>query len=201
LIEELAPGFGAAPTTGVRPIQPLALDLIKHFEGWFPEVYDDPVGYCTVGYGHLLAFSPCSSIDTSAFSGGLTLEKGEDLLEADTSGARYAVQRLVTADLNDEQFGALTSFVFNLGRGNFSKSTLLRLINIGEYDRASSEFGRWVLAGGRVLPGLEIRRACERALFVGSLKYGPNGEFSRDNCMEFGAAPIAGELIDIYVGE
>lgn len=73
--------------------------------------------------------------------------------------------------LNDDERGALTSFVFNLGAGNLASSTLLKLLNSGDRGGAGIQFGRWVYAtvnGVRTrLPGLVARRAAEEALFVG----------------------------------
>ena len=207
LIERLLSGetLGITPGDGARPVSSLGLSLIKHFEGWFASPYNDPVGYCTIGYGHLLGLKRCSAIDVNSYmsSRGYSIpldgEDGERLLNSDTAGARRAVERLVTVPLSRDQFSALASFVFNLGEGNFRKSTLLRLLNGGRYDAASNEFPRWVRAGGRVLNGLVIRRACERTLFLGRLRPGADGEFSRDACETLGIAPSGTELLDIDV--
>lgn len=202
LVEQFEEDFSAAQSnTEIRPMIPVATELIKHFEGWFPKAYDDPAGYCTIGYGHLLALKQCSQTKLGAFADGLSLDQGEILLLEDSREARKAVQSLVKSDLTDEQFGALSSFVFNVGVGNFSKSTILKLLNIEEYDRASLEFQRWVRAKGQVLPGLQVRRGCEAALFVGQLKLGDDRLFDRSQCIELGAAPTAGDLIDIETGE
>ena len=71
----------------------------------------------------------------------------------------------VKVPLNPNQFGALTSFTYNLGAGNLRSSTLLRKLNAGDYAGAAAEFARWNKAGGKVLKGLTRRRAAERALF------------------------------------
>ncbi len=76
------------------------------------------------------------------------------------------MHRLVTVDLDQDQFDALVSFTFNLGAGNLQSSTLLKLLNQGEYTQAADQFLRWNKAGGRVLPGLTRRREAERALFL-----------------------------------
>jgi hypothetical protein len=64
------------------------------------------------------------------------------------------------------------SFAFNVGMGNVRSSTLLRLLNQGNYDGAAAQFGRWIKAGGRVLRGLVRRRAAERALFTSATHQG-----------------------------
>ena len=64
------------------------------------------------------------------------------------------------------QFDALVSFIFNLGIGNFNKSTLKRRILAGANDTAiANEFRRWNKAGGKVLPGLVARREAEAQLW------------------------------------
>ena len=68
--------------------------------------------------------------------------------------------------MNDNQFAALVSFVFNCGIGNFKRSTLLRRVNAGDFAGAAREFPRWNKAGGQVLKGLTLRREAEAALFM-----------------------------------
>ncbi|MDX1221192.1 glycoside hydrolase family protein [Sinorhizobium medicae] len=199
LIEEFGNILGAAPSASARRISVLALELIKDFEGWIPNAYNDPVGYCTIGYGHLIALQRCENIVLGEFSKALSEESGSRLLEQDTKWARLAVQNLVLVNLSDDQFGALSSFVFNVGQSNFKTSKMLRLLNAGETDLAAGQFGRWIKARGRILPGLVARRACEEALFKSQLSL--SSKFDRSACRSLGAAPSAGPLIDIDVGE
>jgi lysozyme len=86
-------------------------------------------------------------------------------LRADAQEAVDAVNRLVTVPLNQSQFDALVDFVFNLGAGAFSTSTLLRLLNGGDYAGAAGQFGRWNKDNGKVVAGLTRRRAAEAKLF------------------------------------
>ncbi|MFK9512027.1 lysozyme, partial [Escherichia coli] len=64
------------------------------------------------------------------------------------------VRRIVTVPLTANQLGALVSFAYNLGTGALASSTLLRLLNAGDYKGAAAQFARWNRAGGRVLAGL-----------------------------------------------
>jgi len=69
-------------------------------------------------------------------------------------------------NINQNQFDALVSFVFNLGVGNFARSTLLRKIKSNPDDPTiRKEFERWVYAGGKVLNGLVRRRKEEANLY------------------------------------
>lgn len=135
------------------------IDFIKKHEGWRDSVYLDSAGLETIGYGHLLKSG-------ESFDGTITKQQGESLLLHDVSIAEKAVNDLVGVVLNQNQFNALVSFTFNLGRGNFEESTLLRLINDGNFGAAMLEFDRWVHAGGKMISGLVARRKKEAELFV-----------------------------------
>jgi GH24 family phage-related lysozyme (muramidase) len=63
------------------------------------------------------------------------------------------------------QFDALVSFSYNVGIGNLTKSTLLKLHKAGDYAGAANQFALWNKAAGKVLPGLTRRRAAEAALY------------------------------------
>ncbi len=77
------------------------------------------------------------------------------------------VRKLVSVLLNEAQLGALVSFTYNVGVGAFKSSTLLKMLNAGDYVGASLQFARWNKAGGKVLKGLTNRRLAETALFIG----------------------------------
>ncbi len=180
---------------------PLALDLVKNFEQWKPAAYNDPVGYCTIGYGHLIALSRCETLQLGRFATPLSEAQGVALLDGDTLYARAAVEDLITVPLTDAQFSALSSFVFNVGARNFEHSTLRLVLNQGDYSTAASEFRRWVRSRGRVLNGLVTRRACESLLFEDRLHYDANGGFNRAACVALGIAETSGPPIDIETGE
>ena len=132
------------------------LQLIKDSEGFSSVAYRDAVGVWTVGYGHT---GGVQKGDT------LTPDQADETLRQDAATAEQAVSRLVKVPLTQGQFDALVSFTFNLGAGALEGSTLLRLLNAGDYEGASSQFGRWIHAGSAVLPGLVARREKERELF------------------------------------
>ena len=137
-------------------ISKAGLDLIKQFEGLYLKAYRCPAGVPTIGYGH-----------TAGVAMGQTIaqQQADDYLRRDVRQFERAVARLVSVPLTQGQFDALVSFAFNLGEGALAQSTLLRLLNAGDYAGAAAQFERWNKAGGRVLPGLVRRRAAERALF------------------------------------
>lgn len=133
------------------------INLIKRFEGLELKAYKDSVGILTIGYGH-----------THAVKAGdvITGEQADAFLREDLQVAELTINTNVKVKLTQGQFDALTSFVFNLGSGNFVKSTLIRKLNAGDYAGAADEFGKWVNAGGKKLPGLVKRRAAEREVFL-----------------------------------
>lgn len=135
---------------------PLGLALIKTFEGVRLAAYDDGAGVQTIGYGH-----------TAGVKRGQTITQAEAdaFLRNDLAGTEAAVAGLVRVPLNQNEFDALASFVFNCGATALAESTLLRLLNAGHRSAVPAELARWNHAGGRVMAGLTKRRAAEGALW------------------------------------
>lgn len=118
-----------------------------------------PAGKPTIGFGHVV-------LPSESFPKPITLDQARALLAADVAYvARYLNDTL--PGLNQHQFDALVSFVFNVGIGAFRTSTLRRRIFVDDFAGAASEFSRWNKAGGKILAGLIRRRNAERALFLG----------------------------------
>ena len=133
------------------------LDLIRRFEGLRQGAYRCPAGIWTIGYGHT---GPDVRKDLT-----ISKEEADALLRADVARFEAGVRRIAGA-CTQGQFDALVSFAFNLGLGALMSSTLLRKHKAGDRDGAAEQFGRWVHAGGRKLPGLVRRRAAEAALYA-----------------------------------
>jgi lysozyme len=133
------------------------LALIKSFEGLELEPYADAGGKLTVGYGHL--------IKPGEFFTRISEQQAHELLRDDVRVAEAYVKRYVKVKLNDNQFAALVSLVYNIGPGNFRRSTLLSQLNKGLGDKAANEFVRWNKVGTRTLKGLTRRREAEQKLF------------------------------------
>ncbi len=144
----------------MRHITQDGLNLIKHFEGFEPEIYLDVAGLPTIGYGHLIRKG-----EHKMFENGISEEEAEALLADDVQVAERAVLRLINVPLTDNQFNALVSFTFNLGSGALQRSTLRRKVNREDHAEVPAEFSRWVWAGGRKLKGLIRRRKAEAALY------------------------------------
>jgi len=135
------------------------IDFIKGYEKLKLQPYKCSGGWWTIGYGHAI-----SKTDKPDWS--ITTTEAIELLERDLSKAEGAVGRYVRVRLIQNQFDALVSFTFNVGTGALQSSALRQKLNRGEYDDAASEFGRWIIAGGRRSLGLVRRREAERRLYV-----------------------------------
>jgi lysozyme len=136
-------------------INQAGLDLIKEFEGCRLDAYDDGTGVITIGWGH----TPAMLGET------ITQAQADQMLMDDLQRFEQCVNDMVSHNINPNQFAALVSFAYNLGCGSLEGSTLLSLVNAGDYDGAAAQFGKWVYAGGQVLEGLVRRRAAEANLF------------------------------------
>lgn len=151
-----------------RRVSRKGLELIARFEGFSAKPYNDASRppNATVGYGHLIHLGPVTDADRELW-GTISREHALELLRLDTATAAAAVCQVKPRIRSQARFDALTSLVFNIGVGNFGRSTLLRRLNSGPLRRgAADQFLRWDRAGGRELLGLKNRRAAERALFL-----------------------------------
>lgn len=128
-------------------------------EGNRRKAYKDTKGIWTIGVGDtdmnndgVLDVKPNTTI---------TDEQSLANFKEDVKWAEDAVNTLVTVPLTANQFDALVSFVFNVGASAFKRSTMLKLLNTGDYEGAAKQFDRWVIP-------IEItsRRMSEKAQFL-----------------------------------
>lgn len=151
-------------------------DLIKHFEGFYPDAYKDPVGIWTIGYGTIKYISgePVKEGDT------ITEPQALEELEFEVTQKATSVN-LLAPNVTQSQFDAFVSFAYNLGVRALRDSTLLKKFKVNPADTTiyrytmhedipvadSCEFLRWCRAGGHILKGLLLRRAAEADLYAG----------------------------------
>ena len=140
------------------------LDLIKLYEGYSSSPYLCPANHWTIGYGAIWGMDDKRVTEDHP---DINEDQADYLLRRDVKKSEMTVLRHIRVPLEDGQFNALCSFVFNLGSGALQSSTLRRKINRGDYIGAANEFPRWVFAGGRKLKGLVRRREHERLMFIG----------------------------------
>ena len=141
------------------------IDQICEFEGLRLNAYDDGVGVWTIGFG------------TTIYPNGIKVKKGDTCTEAqakaymahDLKKFESAVNSAVTVPINQNQFDALVSLVYNIGTSGFKNSTLVKKLNAGDIRGAAAQFDVWNKGGGKVMQGLANRRAVERKLFEKAL--------------------------------
>ena len=137
--------------------KPLALKTIKELEGCRLKAYQCPAKVWTIGFG---ATGPKITKDTV-----WTQIQADSDLELQIEDFADHLTARIKPKLNDNQFAALVSFVYNVGKRAFSTSTLLKKLNLGDIQGAADEFEKWVNVKGVVNKGLVNRRAAEFHLF------------------------------------
>ena len=135
------------------------LDLIKKFEGFSDKEYICPAGKPTIGYGHVI-------LPNEHFSSSITKEEAEILLKKDLQPREKSLNILVKVNINQNQFDALMSFIYNIGVANFKQSTLLKFINDRLFDKVPDQFRRWKYINKVVSKGLLKRREEEIKLWL-----------------------------------
>jgi len=132
------------------------LEIIKFAEGVKLDAYKCPAGVWTIGYGHTHGVNDGMEI---------TIELAEALLCEDVETAENEVNNL-PIELNQNQFDALVSFVFNLGTGAFRDSTLRKVIINDPLDpEIKTQFLRWIHIDKKPSLGLYYRRSDEYNLY------------------------------------
>jgi len=134
------------------------LSLIKKFEGCKLEAYRCAANVLTIGYGSTKGVKEGDTI---------TQEEADNLLLHEMNEYEGYINDMVEVDLEQNQFDAMVSWVFNLGPANLKASTLLKVLNSKDYDGVPMQIKRWNKAAGQVKQGLIRRREAEALLFEG----------------------------------
>lgn len=135
------------------------LDLIRRFEGFRSRAYLCPAGVWTIGYG---------STGPDIKPGMVwTREQAESRMILDAQRFVTAAKRLCPT-AKGRQLAALADFAYNLGASRLAGSTLRKRFNAGDIAGAQKELRKWVRGGGKILPGLVLRREAE-ILLLGEL--------------------------------
>ena len=142
------------------------IELLIQFEALKTKAYRDSVGVWTIGVGHTAMAGP--PVPKAGMV--ITVEEAKAILARDLGQYEAAVNAACGPALNQNQFDAMVSLCFNIGAGNFRKSSVVRKWNEGDVKGAADAFLAWNKAGGKVLKGLVNRRAQERAYFLMPVK-------------------------------
>jgi len=141
------------------------IDLIKKWEGCKLTAYLCPANIPTIGVGTTKGITRADVGKKT-----ITMAEAERLLMEDLGRFEADVSKYVTAPLNENQFSAIVSLVYNIGPGAFANSTIRSMLNAKDFKGAAEQFARWNKGGGKVLKGLVGRRADEKALFLKPVK-------------------------------
>lgn len=133
------------------------INLIKKWEGLRLKAYQDSVGVWTIGFGHTKGVKRGDTC---------TAWQAEQWLKEEARSHMTVAERLIRVPLNQNQYDALTSFHYNLGKNILSGSNLLNLINSKKWNEAAKKMKEYNRAGGKVLQGLVNRRNDEASLFL-----------------------------------
>ena len=139
------------------------INLIKRYEGFSSKPYLCPANVWTIGYGntYLEDRSPVTK-DTP----NIDYDRGTKLLAIRLEDYEHAIDTAVHVKLNQNQYDALVSLCYNIGQGNFARSSLVKYLNAGNSTKAAQEFLSWNKVKGKVITGLTKRREEEMKLFL-----------------------------------
>lgn len=164
--------------------------LIRKYEGYLKQLGDGrvkpyicPAGVATVGWGSTRYFAYDGV--TARVQGKvkitdepITKERAEECFRGELHQNEMAFDRYTTQRVHPLMRGATVSFIYNCGEGAYRASTLRKVINSGDWERVPREFAKWRMGGGRVLLGLQRRRADEARLFMDGVHRLQRGEIS-----------------------
>ena len=137
--------------------------LIQGFEGLSLVPYLCSAKKATIGWGNV--FYP-SGIKVTMQDKPISLATASWMFRTIADRFAVDVDKLIKANINQNQFNAIASLAYNIGIGGLAKSTLLKKVNINPSDPTIAlEFAKWNKAGGKVVNGLTKRRAVEAKLY------------------------------------
>ena len=143
-------------------MQPSNLTIIQEFEGFRSKPYKDTGNLYTIGYGTI---KYPNGVPVAPDDKAITEEQAVEYLRSDLTKFVNDLNKLVKVPVTQNQFDALCSLIYNIGTTNFSTSTLLRKLNIGDFIGASNEFPKWCKVKGKFSQGLLNRRLKEQRIF------------------------------------
>ena len=143
-------------------INAAGLGIIKSFEGWRSSVYHCGARW-TIGWGSTYDLN---GDRVTPDHPDIDEVEGEALLRREVRHVEDTIARVVKAPLTENQFSSLVSFVYNIGSGNFYRSSCRQKLSRSDYLGAADELPKWRRSAGRILPGLVRRREAERNLFL-----------------------------------
>ena len=159
------------------------IELMHKFEGFRDKPYQCSAHMWTIGWGHVIYADQIKlpMVRKEGYAGLIRSEyplrpehnrvwsRAElvDIFKADLDSFERGVLRLAPNLIGHQgKFDACVAFSFNVGLGNFQRSSIRMKINREDWDGAAESFMDWTKAGGKVLRGLVLRRQAEKDLFL-----------------------------------
>lgn len=136
------------------------VDFIKNFEHLYLKKYNNYVGLPIIGYGHNITNENITNI---------TKDDADKLLLHDLNVIEKIIYNVVKVKLAQYQFDSLISWTYSVGIKILCKSTLLKMLNIGDYNDVPDQMKGWNQINGRVSKDLVIRRNAEANLFINGI--------------------------------
>ena len=143
------------------------LELIKKYEGFFSEAYLCPSNIPTIAYGCTVY----PNGEKVKLGDKISQSEGLEILEKQVNEHSSTIPSYVKIPLNQNQFDALASFQYNLGKHILSKDKVLaNYINNEDWNNVIRIMGLYIKGNGKVLQGLIKRRKEEIELFLTPIK-------------------------------
>ena len=141
------------------------IEIIKAHEGLRLKAYPDPA---TGGEPWTIGYGTTSSAGVGKISRGMVITKvqAESMLVRSLEAYEQGVLKALARPPTQHQFDAMVSLAYNIGVGNFARSSVVRFFNAGFLDKSAAAFLMWTKAAGKTLPGLVKRRNAEREHFL-----------------------------------
>ncbi len=150
--------FGGGGRGGRQAPSNAGLRFVANCEGFSPTAYPDSRGNCTIGYGHLLHYGPCTAADNAmSVTGPAALAQ----FAIDSNSAATALNNALSVPLTQSQYDAMFSLTFNMGMGRLQTHDVWRDLSAGNTVAVPGDI-RSLSAGG---PGMPFRRANEANMF------------------------------------
>jgi len=137
----------------------IATSLCKRFEGFKSNPYLCPAGVATIGYGSTYYND---GVKVTLKDSPITMQRAEEILKHELEYNYLPSVIQLCPNLKDNnRLNAIVDFTYNLGVGRLKNSTLRKMINIGDWEKAQEQLMLWNKGGGKVLKGLHLRRQAE----------------------------------------
>lgn len=151
--------------SNIQTIDDKGYELIAHWEGIRNSAYLDSGSIPTIGIGFIRYSIGAKAGQRVKLGDVMTHDQIKAEFKQQIQSYEQAVRQAVTVPMTQSQFNACVSLCYNIGTAAFARSSVVRRLNERKYRAACQAFAMWDKAGGRIIKGLQRRRAAEQAEF------------------------------------